>query len=1020
MEWRKAPALHIRSPRRVGPMPARCCPVRRRVDRQGRRLRVACRHSRFIQPGPTTSQQPSVGGWRRTSAGVRQTTLRPERRRWPPRKPLTVSGLYPAREEETLIFGAFELFRSQRVLARGGEPLRIGGRALDILIALAERSGEVVSKRELMTIAWPHAIVEESNLRVHIVALRKLLGESHAGDRFITNVAGRGYIFTASVTRSPAVAAPIALLAAPGMPEPGGRLIGRALTVRAIVEHALARRFVTIVGSAGVGKSAVAVAVGEQLSKSKRVCFVDLTPVVRPELLASALAAGLEISVLSSAPLANLIAFLRDQTVTIILDNCEHLTDDIADLLIPLLQQAPGVAVLATSREPIRTSSEFLFRLEPFPVPARTPDLTAVEAMTCPAIQLFVERASGNSDTFEFTDRDASAVAEICRRLDGVPLAIELIAARVDLFGIGGLATGLEERLMLSARGARRAAIRGRSIRDALDWSYDLLSPAEQTILCRFSVFRGPFSLESATSIAGAPDTRLSAVLDALASLSSKSLIVVDTTGPQTLYRLLNITRTYAAEKLFGTGEKESLEKRHAHHFCALLTDAEKRWETMSRRDWLDAYGYAIEDVRRALDWGFSRTGDPTIAASLMVAALPYGFQLSLLDEFRLRAESALQVIDASKPDGAVSALRLTSALCVLNLNASIDNGRLADAFDDIVTLCARIPDTRYKVEPLLARAVFHIENGAIGDALDSVSNLAAVARKDDDPLAILATDRIWAQTYHFAGRYSEARALAERVIRHPAKVIPLVYSQATIDRQVTMRIVIARSYWIEGRVDEAGSLMHEALEIAGKEGPLPLTFALAMGGCLLPLWMGDAETARPRIATLLEIGARYTLERWERLGDGYAAALRRMTAVPREPFALDLSFLAPVSMMQRTFLATAGLDMLNPELVAMAKAGKCGWCQPEILRLHALRVGREEGACEEVLSWFRQAIATAQQQGALSWELRAATSLAELLRDGGQSNRARDILEPTLLKLHRSNGTVDYRCAELLLNDLA
>lgn len=920
--------------------------------------------------------------------------------------------------EETLAFGSFKLYRSQRVLVAEGSQVRIGGRALDILIALVERGGEVVTKRQLMGIAWPHSFVEESNLRVHIAALRKLLGEGQGGQRFIGNVAGRGYIFTAPVTRSAAMSPPPAEVpTAKGLPE-APRLVGRDSIVSELTTHLHARRFVTIVGPAGVGKSALAITISQRFASSRRVCFVDLTAVERPELLPAAIASVLDVSVLTSNPLANLLTFLRGQSVTIVLDNCEHLVGPLAELTERFLQEAPQIAIIATSREPLRSSSEFVFRLTALASPPQAAALTAEKALDYPAVQLFVERATSSSDTFDFSDRDAAPVAEICRRLDGLPLAIELIAARVDLFGVGALATSLGERLMLSASGNRNATRRSRSIREALDWSYDLLSLPEKTVLRRFSAFKGPFSLESATAVASNAAMEVPAVLDALASLSSKSLIVVDTSRPLTLYRLLHVTRTYAAEKAAEEGETAIMARLHCHHFCVLLSNAEREWETLSRRDWLDAYGHAIEDVRTALDWGFSDEGDRRVAAALMVAALPYGFQLCLLDEFRKRAESALAIINASADP--ISALRLTGALCSLDLNASIDNGKLADAFERMRHLCDQITDARFKIEPLLARAVFHIENGDHDEALSSVAALAAEAREQDDPLAMLATDRIWAQAQHFAGRHPEARALAERVIRHPAKVIPLVYSQTTIDRQITMRIVIARSYWLEGRTDDARGLMHESMDMAAREGPIPTTFALAMGGCLMSLWLGDLDDARERTETLLAISGRYTLERWERLGEGYAAALRQLDGQMSVNNGLDLSFPAPVSPMHRMFLATAGLNLLDADLIAKAEAGACGWCQPEILRLAAVRAFHTGLPEEHSISWLLRAIEDARDQGALSWELRAATSLAEVYLRIGRSVDARDALEQICSKMKWGHTTADYRRAETVLGSIA
>jgi predicted ATPase/DNA-binding winged helix-turn-helix (wHTH) protein len=931
-----------------------------------------------------------------------------------------VSDEFAAVVEETLSFGPFELFRGARILVRNGQRVRIGGRALDILIALVERAGDIVTKNELISVAWPHTFVDESNLRVHIAALRKLLSDGLSGDRFLVNIAGRGYLFAAPVARlQPSDASPPPEpLFSPGLPANINRLVGRDATVDAIVNQLDRHRLTTIVGPGGVGKSAVALAVSDAAGRARRLCFVDLSPIASPELLPAAIAAALDVSILTRDPISNLVAFLADQDLLLILDNCEHIIEAVAGLIETLLRMT-GVRFLLTSREPLLANGEVVVRLQPLETPAADLILNAVTALQYPAIRLFVDRAANNSDTFEFGDAEAKAVAEICQRLDGLPLAIELIAARVDLFGIGALATDLGERLMLGARGSRTAQPRQQSIRGALDWSHDLLSPSEKLVFRRFSVFRGLFSLESAVAVVADASVSTDEVLDAVALLTAKSLLSTDTTGTRALYRLLHVTRIYAAEKLDESGESSLMVRRHARHFRDLLTTAEAQWEILTRLQWLDAHGYTIDDVRGALDWAFSPDGDVEIGATLITASLPFGFQLSLIDEFKVRAERALDFLDTDH--ASVAKLRLVTALVQFALNSSVDEAALKALFDRVEDLCSDIGETKFKIEPLLARAVYFIERGEHAIALEGVVSLGKSARTADDPLGILATDRIEAQAQHFVGNFPKARLIAERVIRHPARSIPLLYSPATMDRQITMRIVIARSLWIEGRVDQATGLMSETLDMAYRDGPLPITYTLAMGACLIAFWTGNEAAARGYTDELLGYGRRYTLERWQRLGEGFAGVLDRRGADTRKEHVLGLHIAEPVSEMHRMLLASVDSQLVNAALGTRADQGLCGWCNPEILRVlgeETLRRGGHE-ATASAQRYFERAIAEAQQQGALSWELRASMSLATLWQRQHRTAAAGAVLVASLGRFSEGFETADLRRAATLLEQL-
>jgi predicted ATPase/DNA-binding winged helix-turn-helix (wHTH) protein len=465
-------------------------------------------------------------------------------------------------------FGPFRLLPQPRMLLKGGEPVRLGSRAREILFFLVERAGRIVKKNELIKRVWPDTVVEEGTLRVHIAALRKALGDGKGAMRYIENVTGHGYRFVAALTPpTHAEVEPVQVEPALQPPAlPPVRLIGRMQALETLSSRLQEQRFMTVAGPGGIGKTSVAIATAHYLQSSYEhgVCFVDLGPVSTPAAISGALAAALGLASDASNPLPGILRFLAHRRMLIVLDNCEHVIETAAVLAQTVLGAAANVRILATSREPLRAMNESVFRLAPLEIPPPSAAMTAAEAFEFSAVQLFVERAMASAHLFELNDADVPVVADICRKLDGLPLAIELAATRMDVFGLRGLATRLDDCLGILTRGHRTATPRHRTLRATLDWSYAILPRAEQVALCRLSVFAGSFDAAAARTVITNDEADIEDVVDLLTDLVSKSLLTVRINEDQAVYQLLGTSRAYAIEKLQASDDCNEIRRRYA------------------------------------------------------------------------------------------------------------------------------------------------------------------------------------------------------------------------------------------------------------------------------------------------------------------------------------------------------------------------------------------------------------------------------------------------------------------------
>jgi predicted ATPase/class 3 adenylate cyclase len=513
------------------------------------------------------------------------------------------------------------------------------------------------------------------------------------------------------------------------LPIPRTSFVGREHDIADVMELLERHRLLTLVGSGGVGKTRLALQVGAELLDRlpDGVSFVDLAPISDPELVSSVTAQTIGMRQQQGQRVDEAIAqWLKRKQLLLIFDNCEHVLEPVAQLAAGILKIAPDVAILATSRQALNIAGETAHRLPSLPLPSDLAALTSEEALRYGAIVLFVDRAKAADTRFALTDDVAPIVVEICRRLDGIPLALELAAARVKVLSIPNLAQRLDERFRVLTSGSRDALPRQKTLHALIAWSYDLLTPQEQQLFARLGVFAGGFGLDAATNVCGGEIIDEIDVLDLLASLTDKSLVIADTSGDHERYRLLESTAAYALEKLRAFDEGAALARRHAEYFRDRALAAAERFGACSTFEWIARAELELDNDRAALAWALTDGNDAALGGAIAGALGPFWTNAGLTVEGRYWIDLALErVKEAEHP---LIAARLWYALTFLSFGQ-----RRYDAADRAMRIYASAGDTCWGARAQFALAPALLQMGRLDEATATIEQALATARACGD-----------------------------------------------------------------------------------------------------------------------------------------------------------------------------------------------------------------------------------------------------------------------------------------------
>jgi predicted ATPase/DNA-binding winged helix-turn-helix (wHTH) protein len=936
-------------------------------------------------------------------------------------------------EDHVFVFGSFKFLPRQQLLLREGRSVKLGCRAMDILHLLLKSAGEPVSKRALLKFAWPDTFVHESNLKVHVHSLRRALGENSPQHIYISTVAGRGYRFIPPVSVEPAAPAQqLSEVSSLVHSLPAQRsLIGRECEIDRVASLLAVRRLVTLVGPGGVGKTAVAVAVAYQMQRRfpDGTYFMDLSITNDSSVVPNILAAVCGIRGYPADIVSAVANYLGTRRVLILIDSCEHVLPAVASIVTRFQEAGVSACVLATSLEPLRLNAETVQLIEPLKYPPTSQVPALAEALRYSAIALFAARALEWAD-YPLTNGDVPSVAALCEKLGGLPLAIELAATKLEQYSVHSLLESLDHRFSLLKNENPSAHSRHRTLWATLDWSYQLLSAGEAMIFRLVSLFSGTFAHEDVATMAQAVGSDAYQTTVALGGLVAKSLIAAEVDEDSLHYRLLDVARVYAAERLSEGPIAYEARHRFAQFILAIVKKfGQERASRFLSVQEVAQYKRRLNDLRESLIWCFGAGNVPALGIDLTIAAIPLWNEFSLIAEQQSQVERALQHSASSEYSSNQRAPLAVSRAW------SLTHRRLSDAARDAwllaVEIAERTSDMNQRLRALWGRSVYLIVTGNYREALRCLSEYHEIALLHENGVALPDGEQLIAMAEVYLGELTSARDKLERLSRaltngDPRSGIP----RYQVEPYVVIQNHLVLVTWLLGCPDRAAVMVMETVDHIGRAGHTQAqSYVLATAAIPIALWNGDSENFERYIA-LLGANLMADVTSWQP-GYRFFCAVSRHAREEQDALdemrrAIDEVLLSGFLMNVPIYLSTladahlknGALDeaerTVEEALLVQARTDE-RYSLPDLMRTKAKVLGArgQKDLAELVL---HEALSTCVEMSARSLLLRVACDLADLWIAQGRGRLAVELLAPIYGAFSEGHGTKDLRRAAALL----
>ena len=922
----------------------------------------------------------------------------------------------PSQAGRTFSFKNWLIDCQRRELRYDSVAVPIGSRAFEILERLASSAGHLVTKDDLIGSVWSGLSVEENTLQVHISAVRKALGKDRD---LLKTVSGRGYTLAGAwqsgqperFAASP-VSVPTDSVFATNLPNTHAPLIGREDCLNELVDVLSAFRTVTLVGPGGIGKTKLAVELAHRVASSfgESVALVEFATLQDPALATSATARALRLALndkeVSAAGVAQAIG---SRHLLLVLDNCEHVIDVAAQIASAALRYCPNVTVLATSREALRIEGEYVAAIPPLSVPRPDvcePDLLLQES----AVQLFVARTRALRTSFAPDAGDLAKIAAICRRLDGIPLALEFAAARAANLGVDTVLLRLDKRFELLSGGRRDQLPRHQTLRATLDWSYDLLPPEEQRLLCRLAMFPAGFTLDAASAMmdddASRPD-----VIETLSNLVGKSLVSLDLSFDGR-WRLLESTRAYALEKLAEAGLVEQAARQQADFLRQLI---QPPGSSPTASDDSSRLAQEIGNVHAALDWAFSPNGDAALGIALTAGFVPVWMQLLSFAECSTRIEHALAHFNSELTcdPGLKAHLYVALGFALLNTTGSAD--RMKAALSIGLVLAEELRDLELQLKAVWTLWSYNLNSGQYGAAKDVGERYLEIALRTGNSANETVGRRLIGAATHFCGAQEDARRELTLSLDRSAHGLKDGTNQMwfLLNQSVLAKAMLARVLLLQGKIAQSRSLAAECLHEAESENDkLATAYALRNAVCPIALMTHDLDAADRAIASLSKLVTREGIAFWASWTSCLKGQLLVLQGEHRDGIALlgdGLKARAENGWLMRNpeFLGSLaeGLFAIGENAEALAtiedalsisRQGRQLWCVADLLRIKGellLADGTSDTSRAELL--FSEGLSVAREQQCRFYELKVAATWARIMAGSKRRQAALDLVGP-------------------------